>query len=271
MNRSSIGLGTGPTGDASAPVRGGVTSAMSGGHSLAEARPWDGVIPSEELAVYEAAGYGARQQLGGRPAILVIDVTYNFCGDVREPIETSVLRYRNSCGNDAWDAIEKLQVLLPAAREAAVPVIYTHSRWFRRTEDKGGWQRKNARAREDVLSGEHGNTIVAEIAPADTDHVFEKEKPSGFFGTALMSRLTNLGIDTVLVTGGTTSGCVRATVIDAFSYDLRVAIVHDATFDRGAMPHAVNLFDMSAKYASCISTQTAVDYVKSLQSAGRAW
>ncbi|MCU1440642.1 MAG: N-carbamoylsarcosine amidase [Rhodoglobus sp.] len=229
---------------------------------LVEARPWESFIPPAELAIYNAAGYGARQQLGSRLAILVIDVTYNFCGDHREPIETSVLRYRNSCGDHAWDAIERMQTLLPAARAAGVPVLYTHSRSFSRTGDKGGWQRKNSRAAEDAQVGPHGNTIVKEIEPQPEDYVFEKEKPSGFFGSALMSRLVNLGVDTVLVTGGTTSGCVRATVIDAFSYDLRVAVVHDATFDRGATSHAVNLFDMAAKYASCISTETAIDYIR---------
>lgn len=231
---------------------------------LIEDSPWDGLIPTEDLAAYDAAGYGARQQLGSRVAVLVIDVTYNFCGEEREPIETSVLRYRNSCGDHAWDAIDNLRNLLPAARAAGAPVLYTHSRYFSRTADKGGWQRKNSRAVEDAKIGPHGNEIVAEIAPMPEDHVFEKEKPSGFFGSALMSRLVSLGIDTVLVTGGTTSGCVRATVIDAFSYDLRVAVVHDACFDRGRVSHAVNLFDMAAKYASCLSTETAIGYLRSL-------
>ena len=226
--------------------------------------PWEGLIPPEDLEVYEAAGYGERQALGGRPAVLVIDVTYNFCGERREPILKSIATYRNSCGEAAWDAIDNLTVLLPIARELDVPVLYTRGRSLGQVSDLGGWSRKNARAGEDLAHGEHGHTVVEPIAPQARDHVFEKEKPSGFFGTALTSRLIELGVDSLLVTGGTTSGCVRATVIDAFSLGFRVSVVHDATFDRGRVSHAVNLFDMASKYANLTDTQDAVTYLREL-------
>ena len=225
--------------------------------------PWDGIIPEDDLRVYEASGYGAVQEFGSRPALLVIDVTYNFCGDRREPILEAIKSYRNSCGDAAWDAIEHLRdELLPVARDNDVPVLYTRGRSLQRPADLGGWNRKNARAAEDLEKGEHIHEIVAEIAPQPQDHVFEKEKPSGFFGTGLTSRLIDLGVDTLFVTGGTTSGCIRATVLDAFSLNFRVGVVQDATFDRGRVSHAVNLFDMASKYANCLTAEAAVSHLR---------
>lgn len=225
-------------------------------------QPWDGIIPDDDLRIYDLAGYGARQELGQRPAVLVIDVTHNFCGETREPIEESIRHYRNSCGEAAWDAIDRLRdVILPAARSVGAPVVYSRGRTLQQASELGGWHRKNRRAAEDTARGEWGHTIVADVAPQPGDAVFEKEKPSAFFGTGLLSRLIDLGIDSLLVTGGTTSGCVRATVVDAFSLSFRVAVVTDAVFDRGQVSHAVNLFDMASKYANAVDAEQAAAYL----------
>jgi maleamate amidohydrolase len=102
---------------------------------------------------------------------------------------------------------------------------------------------------------------VAEIAPLETEYVVEKAKASAFFGTPLSSYLQRNGIDTLLVCGTSTSGCVRASVTEAFSHGYRVFVVEECVFDRSALSHAVNLFEMNAKYASVIPYDAAAGYV----------
>jgi nicotinamidase-related amidase len=109
-----------------------------------------------------------------------------------------------------------------------------------------------------------GNTIVPEIAPGPDDLVVYKQKPSAFHGTNLLSWLMLLGADSLLVTGTTTSGCVRATVLDAFSNNFRVSIVEEGCFDRAQASHAINLCDMHAKYADVIKLDESLAFIQSL-------
>src|SRR5438093_1179149 len=113
-------------------------------------------------------------------------------------------------------------------------------------------------------TGRDGNEIVDEIAPEPHDIVVLKQKPSGFFGTNLLSYLVLFGCDSVIVTGTTTSGCVRATVLDAFSNNFRVTVVEEACFDRSQASHAINLCDMQAKYADVLPVQEVKRYLASL-------
>ena len=129
----------------------------------------------------------------------------------------------------------------------------------------GRWRGKNSRSTEDMNEAwDKGNEIVTEIAPQQGDIVVRKQKPSAFFGTPLISMLNEVHADSVLVTGTTTSGCVRASVIDAFSYNLKVSVVEECVFDRGQSSHKINLFDMAMKYADVIPLKDAVDYVRGL-------
>ena len=134
--------------------------------------------------------------------------------------------------------------------------------------DNGSWSWKNGRSEEDKLhkpaTNVDGNEIVAEIAPAPQDIVVLKQKPSGFFGTNMTSYLTLLGCDSVIVTGTTTSGCVRATVLDAFSPNYRIALAEEGCFDRSQASHAINLCDMNAKYADVVKTEEALAFLGSL-------
>ncbi|HZU07650.1 MAG TPA: isochorismatase family protein [Chloroflexota bacterium] len=228
-------------------------------------RIWDDVIPERDRQVFDEAGYGATGGFGQRPALLVVDVTYDFCGDRREPILESIKRFRNSCGEAAWDAIPHLQTLLAAARRKRVPIIYTHAGPRFDAVRVGGWARKNARALAPTeISARIGNDIVAEIAPQPGDIVIEKDKPSAFFGTPLLSYLIAMRVDSVIVTGTTTSGCVRATVVDAFSNNLAVAVVEECCFDRVVISHKVSLFDMNGKYADVVSLNETLAYLESL-------
>lgn len=232
------------------------------------ARVWDDVLSERDREVYRAAGYGARAGGGSRPALLVIDVTYDFVGDKPEPILDSIKKFPNSCGEVGWRGMEYIRELLELCREQDVPIFYTKGMDERSAITRGSWTWKNAKAmNKGELAERMGNEIPDMIAPRAGELVIQKTKPSGFFGTPLSSYLIGLGVDTVLVTGTTTSGCVRATVIDAFSNNFRTIVVEEGVFDRGEVSHKINLFDMHSKYADVISLEEAKRYVKSAKPA----
>jgi nicotinamidase-related amidase len=228
---------------------------------------WTPFLTERDRKVFDAGGFGARQGYGKRPAVLVVDVNYFFCGDRREPILESVKRWRASCGEDAWDGIAAIRKLLSAARGRGLPVIYTTGARRPDNWDAGSWAWKNPRTLERPRtegSGLEGNTIVPDIAPQPEDIVLAKQKPSAFFGTPLQSFLVQLGADSVIVTGTTTSGCVRATVVDAFSNNYRATVVEEGCFDRSQASHALSLCDMHAKYADVVKLEEVLAYVQSL-------
>jgi nicotinamidase-related amidase len=227
-------------------------------------RAWDRFLTERDKRVFAAAGYGAPAGVGERPALLVIDASVNFTGERPEPILEMIKTWHNGCGEEGWVAIGHIRRLLDACRERNLPVIYTTGE--RRSDgfDLGSWGLKNARYLEDFEREERGNAIVPDIAPLPGELVIKKQKPSAFFGTPLLSHLVELKIDTLLVTGVSTSGCVRASVIDGFSYNYRVAIIEEGCYDRSQASHAINLCDMNAKYADVVSVDEAIGYVKRL-------
>ena len=235
-------------------------------------RIWDQYLTDEDREVFNASGFGSEMGLEEmkRPALLVIDVNYDFCGDRDEPILDSIKRWRLSCGPSAWRALPVLKKLIKASRAKGLPVIYTTGMGRADGWDKGSWMFKSARKRKagggtpPPKQNRDGNDIMDEIAPEPEDLVISKIKPSGFFDTPLESFLTLLGADSVIVTGTTTSGCVRGTVIDAFSYNYRIAVVEDGCFDRAPVAHAINLADMHAKYADVVPCDTAIEFIESL-------
>ena len=229
---------------------------------------WNQFLTDRDKAVFSAAGYGARAGFGKRPALLVIDVSYAFTGDKPgEPILESIKRWRNSCGAESWVAIGHIRKLIDKAHDKQLPVIYTTG--VRRPDmwDSGGWRAKNTRSLEapKTASNRNGYDIVDEIAPSAKDLVIYKQKPSGFFGTPMTGYLTQLQCDSVIVTGTTTSGCVRATVVDAFSYNYRVAMVEEGCFDRSQASHAMTLCDLGAKYADIVKSEEVLSYFDTLQ------
>ena len=228
-------------------------------------QPWDRWLSERDRKVFEAAGYGQRSGPGVRPALFVVDVTHDFVGDRPEPILDSIRRFSNSCGEDGWRAMERIAELLEAFRRLGRPVFYTKGPDEASAADRGSWAWKNARDLEQSdLRRRVGNEIPDMIAPRAGEPVIKKGKPSAFFGSPLASYLPPLGVDTIVVAGTTTSGCVRATVVDAFSLNYRVLVAVDAVFDRGELAHAANLFDMHAKYADVVPVSEIVDYLEGI-------
>jgi maleamate amidohydrolase len=227
-------------------------------------RWWQERIPSEDRAIYEAAGYGRRGIRGTSPAILVIDVTYGFIGSEPLPILESIARYPNSCGQRGWDAMEQIASLLEAGRAVSLPIYYTAGVTDHVVRHAGRWREKHPRTLEQP---DDAQVIPEKIAPHEGDVVIRKTKPSVFHGTPLLSSLVDQRVDTVIVTGCTTSGCVRATVVDAFSNGFATLVVEDGVFDRGELSHAVNLFEMDQKYADVITTDEALTYLAALSTA----
>jgi maleamate amidohydrolase len=227
---------------------------------------WNKFLTERDKTVFGDSGYGARGGFGKRPALLVIDVNYAFCDEKPMPILESIKKWRNSCGEDAWVAMPYIRSLIDKSHEKGIPVIYTTG--VRRDDnwDAGSWSWKNARGDEvpKVTNNLDGNEIVAEIQPSPQDIVILKQKPSGFFGTNMASYLTLLGCDSVIVTGTTTSGCVRATVLDAFSLNYRIALAEEGCFDRSQASHAINLCDMNAKYADVVKTAEVLTFFDTL-------
>lgn len=237
-----------------------------------ESELWEAFLTDRDRAVAAMSGYGGSAGFGDRPALLVIDVTTNFCGDKPEPILDSIKKWRNSCGEEAWRSLPAIADMLQVARASNIPVIYSGGTTSSGAAVYSGrWSDKNRRRAEDN-DPEHssGYDFAEPITPGPADIVIRKTKPSVFFGTPLLSYLVGLGIDTLVCCGATTSGCVRASVVDAFSYNFRVNVVADATFDRTQSSHAINLYDMHQKYADIITARTAIDLMQARRHAPSA-
>jgi nicotinamidase-related amidase len=220
---------------------------------------WLQLLTAEETEIYARAGYGRGIGLGTKVALLVVDVTYAFVGEGPAPILQSMARYRLSCGEAGWRSISYIADLLSACRALEIPTFYTVGVEKRSAITRGAWTWKTKESDADRPA--NVNEIPAPIAPLPTDTVIPKTKPSAFFGTPLSSYLTALGVDTVVVTGGTTSGCVRATVVDAFSQNLRVAVPIEAVFDRARVPHIANLLDIDSKYGDVLPTASLIEHL----------
>ncbi len=213
-------------------------------------QPWLGLIPQDDIAVYQAAGFGQPTGMGKRPALLIIDVQYRTSGSADVPILEAIKEYPTACGEYAWRAIPNIARWIEAFRARGFPVIYPC------VASKNAHDGMGFAAKAPGILGipPKGYEFVAEIAPQPKELLLPKVHASAFFGTALASYLVSMGVDSLVITGCSTSGCVRATTVDACSLNYRVTVPQDAVYDRGQMSHAINLFDMASKYADVAAT-----------------
>ena len=230
------------------------------------AETWRDKIPPQEWELYERAGFGRKAGFGTKPAVLVIDVQYRTVGDEPLPILESMERYyRTSCGEAGWQAVAAIERFLAAARTAGAPVIYPHVA-PKSAIDAG---RTGTKIPSLMEVPDKGYQFVATVKPEPGDLLIPKRHPSAFFGTPLVSYLIDLGVDTLLLTGCTTSGCIRATAVDGFAYNFHCGVIEECVYDRSPLSHVVNLFDLQAKYADVVSLDTAIAYLASLPTPAR--
>ncbi len=224
---------------------------------------WDDILSERDRRVIEASGHGAARGLGTRPVVLVVDAQEHFVG-MRGDIFASTAVYPTSVGDDAWAAVACIQALIARARALGVPVMYSKSGIKAGEEAFDSFARKRRSA--DVTHGVPSleMPIVPELAPRPREVVIEKRFPSAFFGSPLVSFLHAHGADTILLAGFTTSGCVRATCVDAMSYNFRVGVVADGCADRLHLAHKASLLDMHLKYGDVIHSPEALEYLERL-------
>ena len=196
-----------------------------------------------------AGVYEGRLQPGSRPALLIVDVVTAYL------TEGSALFMETAAA--ARDSNIRLA---EAARKAGVPVVFTNVRYKPDGSDGGVFYRK-APVLAAFVEGSPLGAFPEALTPRDGEQVFTKQYPSAFFGTGLAEVLHGEGIDTLLVTGYSTSGCVRASALDAMQYGFVPLVVREACADRHPAPHEANLFDLQAKYAEVISEAEALAYL----------
>ncbi len=205
----------------------------------------------EILAEYRRKGLGAEVGFGDRPAILVVDVIVGFT-DLESPLAA-----------DLEAQVAAIRRLLAAARSKSVPVFFTTTTYGPDGRDAGYFLRKVPSL--DVLrQGSRWVELDPRLERRPEETLIDKKYASAFFGTALASTLHALGVDTVLVTGCTTSGCVRASVVDAIQHGFRPIVPHQCVGDRAPEPHHANLIDIHGKYGDVVDLDDALDYLAEL-------
>jgi nicotinamidase-related amidase len=201
-----------------------------------------------EAADYDDAAFGASVGLGDRPALLVVDLINAFT----DP-ETDL-------GSDVTDVLEQTARLLAAFREHDLPRYFTTVAFEESYGDAGRFIEKVPALRELKL-GTEAVEVDDRVAPEGDERVVLKKYASAFFGTDLQTELTTNGVDTLVITGVTTSGCVRATAVDSLQHGYRTVVPADAVGDRAEGPHRANLFDIDAKYGDVVSTDAVLEHL----------
>jgi nicotinamidase-related amidase len=205
------------------------------------AKPWDGVIPADELQIYnEFFKRKAAPRVGEAPALIAIDLYEKVYYGGNVPVAEANRKHPGSCGVNAHQAVPVTQKLFAAARAARIPVIYTTGNTSRVTATN---RVRGAGETSD------GYRIYQAFTPHPGELVIYKERASAFYGTPLEAHLQMLGVRSLIFCGDSTSGCVRASVVDAYSRGFHATVVEECVFDRSRISHAVSLFDLHHKYA----------------------
>lgn len=217
---------------------------------------WDDVIPQAERDLYTRGGWGGRIGYGRRPALLIVDM-YRAFVDPAYPFSTP----------GAPHTVRAIRTLLDRARASRCPAFFSKAR--RRTVAAERGRSKATAVRHPIMAGDGAYEIVPELTPLPTESVIVKSAPSAFFGTDLASYLIHGGVDTLIVTGTVTSSCVRATVLDAFSYNFRVIVPLECVCDRSTVAHKVSLFDIDMKYGDVTPVSEVLAYLGTVRDGER--
>lgn len=197
--------------------------------------------------------WGQRIGFGRRPALLAIDFMQAYTTEGAPLFAPGVV-----------SAVEESRELLACARRTGIPVIHTHIRYHAGHFADGGLWVKKAPVMKDMVAGNPLAAFCPPVAPLADEVVLSKQYASAFFGTALAPLLVAQGIDTLLMIGCSTSGCIRASAVDAVQYGFRAMVVRECVGDRHPGPHEANLFDIDSKYGDVVHKREALDYLNQL-------
>jgi maleamate amidohydrolase len=204
--------------------------------------------------IYEESGLGASVTLGTRPGVLVVDFSCGFT----DP--------ECALGSDLTPEVEATKRVMEAARAKGLPVVFTTIGFDASLKDGGLWMQKVPTLAALQMGGKWVE-IDPRLEPREEETVIVKKGASGFFGTNLATVLVTQGVDTVVLCGATTSGCIRATAIDLLQHGWPTLVPRECVGDRAQAPHDANLFDIDAKYADVVSVEEALGYLESVPSA----
>lgn len=223
---------------------------------------WEDMLTPADIQVIEKGGYGQSRGMGTKPALLIIDVQHNYVGE-NLPIEQQLEHWPSGGGRAAYEAINRIGELRQAAKVRGFPVIYTRN-VQKKTLSFDSFGLKAKRDNSKYLDGRPETQIVDQLAPDESDLVVDKSYASIFFGTAMISYLVKLGVDSLILTGGSSSGCVRASAVDAVTRNFNVSVVSDAVYDRIELSHKAALLDLWMKYCDVPSTSEVLEYLKNI-------
>ena len=219
---------------------------------------WKDVVTPDLLEIY--ASYRRNVFVGASPALLAIDLyELVYRGGSRPPAEL-VKTHPSSCGEYAYAAIEPTRRLFAAARAAGLPIFYSTSDV--RAESRPSLVTATKRNKPPLDPADFA--IRPEFKPQPQDVVITKQRASAFFGTPLVAHLTQLGVRTLIICGESSSGCVRASAVDAYSHGYHVVLVEECCFDRSLLSHKVNLFDMHHKYCDVMHVSEVTAHLDSM-------
>lgn len=226
-------------------------------------RVWDPFL-SERDRARGSLDPARRKGAGTKPALLMVDLYRGAFGDSPQPLIEAMKTWPGSCGLAGWEALPHIERLLGETRALGIPVVHITG-----MPGLPGWRDATPRGgnREDpatLARMSRRYDIMAGVTPIDGEVVLRKSAPSAFWGTSLVGHLVSLGIDTLVIAGEATSGCVRATVVDGKSYRYKVIVPEPCVFDRDEASHAINLYDIDQKYADVILLEETLDYLRSV-------
>jgi maleamate amidohydrolase len=228
---------------------------------------WEKFMTEQDKEHYDMWGKKEPFGFGKKPALVLIDIYYGVLGLKRESLMEQIKTITGGMGLEGWEAVDRTVELLAAARRNKIPVFHVT-----KLDKDGviGWGRRSGKRMDlpaDVKAV--ASDIVAEVAPIEGEMIIRKAAPSAFQGTVLPFMLQKFGIDTIIACGESTSGCVRATVVDGTTHRFKMGVVAECCFDRTQMSHYVNLFDLQQKYADVIHLPDAIQYFAEIHAASK--
>lgn len=223
-------------------------------------QPWDEILTALEREIITRGGYGKPRGLGARPCLLIIDCQHNHIGADR-PILDQIDQWPAGAGDAGWRIVRNIVPILAGCREHGRPIVFTRYCYTQQGAQFDAFAKKRGKDLSAFVDGAPGTEIVEPLTPLDDELVLAKAHASAFYGTTLLSYLISLRVDSLLLTGVSTSGCVRATAVDGASLGYAVAVVADCVTDRIALSHKASLLDLWMKYTDVIDSAEVIKYL----------